>query len=228
MHQLTAWIKESEKQEVPCAIRAAIAHYQFATIHPYFDGNGRTARLLTNLVLHLGGYDLKGLYSLEEYYAKNLGGYYEAISIGPSHNYYAGRAEADITVWIDYFCLGMAMSFEAVAKRAEAAATSGVSDKHAQLRALDAMQRKCLELFPDCGREPMHSQKGIGICWIDGVVDFWQAYRGISRALVANGGYKFLLQIENGLVKLRLYRNFDWFECAPTDSMRILHQRHRS
>lgn len=147
MKQLAAWIADSEKQAVPCAIRAAIAHYQFATIHPYIDGNGRTARLLTNLVLHLGGYDLKGLYSLEEYYARNLGAYYGAISIGPSHNYYMGRAEADITPWIDYFCQGMASSFEAVAKRAEEAAARGVSDTHSHLRSLQPMQRKCLELF---------------------------------------------------------------------------------
>jgi Fic family protein len=146
MKQLVAWLKDAVR-EVPCAIRAAIAHYQFATIHPYIDGNGRTARLLTNLVLHMGGYDLKGLYSLEEYYARNLAAYYEALAIGPSHNYYMGRAEADITAWIDYFCLGMASSFEAIANRAEEAAKSGITDKHVQLRSLDAMQRKCLELF---------------------------------------------------------------------------------
>ena len=147
MKQLTEWIRISERNVVPCAIRAAIAHYQFATIHPYLDGNGRTARLLTNAVLHLDGYGLKGLYSLEEYYAKNLGAYYQAIAIGPSHNYYFGRAQADITPWIDYFCAGMARSFEAVAERAELAASAGVSDKHIQLRALDPMQRRCLELF---------------------------------------------------------------------------------
>ena len=62
------------------AIIAAIAHYQFATIHPYFDGNGRTARLLTNLVLHKSGYGLKGIYSLEEYYATNLQADYDALA----------------------------------------------------------------------------------------------------------------------------------------------------
>ncbi|HEB92582.1 MAG TPA: hypothetical protein ENI94_03765 [Gammaproteobacteria bacterium] len=43
-------------------IIAAIAHYQLATIHPYYDGNERTARLLTNFVLHKSGYGLKGIY----------------------------------------------------------------------------------------------------------------------------------------------------------------------
>jgi len=100
-----------------CPIRAGIAHYQFATIHPHYDGNGRTARLLTALILHQGGYDLKGVYSLDEYYARNLGDYYEALTIGPSHNYYAyyaGRADSDITKWVDYFCEGVADSFENV------------------------------------------------------------------------------------------------------------------
>ena len=83
MADMVAWIKDSNAQGLPCPIRAGIAHYQFATIHPYYDGNGRTARLLTTLILHLGGYDLKGLYSLEEYYARNLGAYYEALDRRP-------------------------------------------------------------------------------------------------------------------------------------------------
>lgn len=66
MKAMLKWIHEA--QDVPCPMVAGIAHYQLATIHPYYDGNGRTARLLTTLILHLGGYDLKGLYSLEEYY----------------------------------------------------------------------------------------------------------------------------------------------------------------
>jgi Fic family protein len=96
MKELITWIKSTGREELPCPLRAAIAHFQFATIHPYDDGNGRTARLLTTLVLHMAGYDLKGLYSLEEYYAANLGAYYEALTVGPSHNYYLGRAKADI------------------------------------------------------------------------------------------------------------------------------------
>lgn len=110
MAQLVTWIEKN--QHLPVPLLAAIAHYQYATIHPYYDGNGRTARLITTFLLHRGGYDLKGLYCLEEYYARNLGAYYDAISIGPSHNYYLGREEADITPWIDCFIAGMVYSFE--------------------------------------------------------------------------------------------------------------------
>lgn len=147
MRELVTWITSSERLEFPCPMRAAIAHYQFATIHPCYDGNGRTARLLTTLILHLGGYGLKGLYSLEEYYARNLGGYYEALTVGPGHNYYDGRAEADITKWVEYFCAGMAESFESVKRRAQESAGSGAQDYSPALRNLDPRQRKALELF---------------------------------------------------------------------------------
>lgn len=147
MQAMVTWINKSII--TPCPITASIAHYQFATIHPYYDGNGRTARLLTTLILHLGGYDLKGLYSLEEYYARNLGAYYEAISVGDSHNYYMGRAEADITKWIEYFIEGMAVSFENVVKRMQDAQHQGQPDHSAKLRTLDPRQRKVLALFQE-------------------------------------------------------------------------------
>ena len=71
MTGLAEWINEST-HTLPIPIVAAIAHYQFVTIHPYYDGNGRTARILTTLLLHQGGYDLKGIYNLEEYYYQHI------------------------------------------------------------------------------------------------------------------------------------------------------------
>jgi Fic family protein len=147
MKALVVWISSSQQDSLPCPMRAAIAHYQFATIHPYYDGNGRTARLLTTLILHLGGHDLKGLYSLEEYYARDLARYYEALSVGPSHNYYAGRGEAEITAWIEYFCEGVASSFENVRRRAHEAAGRGAADQSAVLHRLNPRQRNALALF---------------------------------------------------------------------------------
>lgn len=148
MQNLVSWIKENE--QLPCPIVAGIAHYQFAIIHPYYNGNGRTARLLTTLILHLGGYDLKGLYSLEEYYAKNLMGYYRAISVGPSHNYYFGRAESDINHWVEYFTEGMAFSFDKVVSQMMDSKAKGEKDHSNLLRTLDPKQRKALELFRQC------------------------------------------------------------------------------
>ena len=147
MKELTAWIITSKQANLPSSIRAGIAHYQFATIHPYYDGNGRTVRLLTTLILHLDGYGLKGLFSLEEYYARKLGAYYEALTVGPSHNYYGGRATSDIAKWIEYFCEGMADSFEKVQTRTTEAALKGEPDRASLLRQLDPRQRKAMTLF---------------------------------------------------------------------------------
>ena len=145
MSGMIDWIHKQKKLPIP--IVAAIVHYQFATIHPYYDGNGRTARLLTTLVLHQGGYDLKGLYSLEEYYAQNLPAYYNAISIGPSHNYYEGRATSDITSWISYFLEGMAIAFEKVRNKMLESQKKGRKDYRVLMRLLDPRQRKALGLF---------------------------------------------------------------------------------
>ncbi|ETW92370.1 MAG: hypothetical protein ETSY2_53605, partial [Candidatus Entotheonella gemina] len=127
--------------ELPIPIVAALAHYQLATIHPYFDGNGRAARLLTTLILHRFGYGLKGIYTLEAYYAQNLPAYYEALAVGPSHNYYLGRAEADVTDFVTYFCLGMAEACTRIRNRAEALQGQGTWDQSPILRELTAQQR---------------------------------------------------------------------------------------
>lgn len=149
MAEMVAWIND-HAASTPGPIVAAIAHYQFATIHPYFDGNGRVARLLTNTILHQHGYGLHGIYNLEEYYARNLRDYYAALDVGKSHNYYMGRAKADISRWMRYFLGGMAESFEAVRRKMEQFA--GTGDQSNWIRSLDARQRKVLPLFEEWRR----------------------------------------------------------------------------
>ncbi|MFZ4576152.1 MAG: Fic family protein [Phycisphaerales bacterium] len=148
MHALIHWIRVNVAgRSLPVPLIAACAHYQYATIHPYDDGNGRTARLLTTLILQHQAYGLKGIYSLEEYYARDLEGYYRALSLGPSHNYYMGRAETDITPFLAYFLGGMADAFSKVRIKAGDAAKRGAADHSSLLRELDPKQRRVLELF---------------------------------------------------------------------------------
>lgn len=152
MAALVDWVNaELDRRELPTPIVAAIAHYQYATIHPYYDGNGRTARLLTTLILHKSGYGLKGIYSLEEHYVRDLAGYYAALAVGPSHNYYLGRAEAEITGFLDYFCRSMADAFSAVRMQAARAVARDARDASPLLRQLDPRQRRVLELYRDQG-----------------------------------------------------------------------------
>ena len=100
---LTAWISKAKKENICPVIVSAFAHSEIATIHPFADGNGRTARLLATLILYQRGYDFKKLFALEDYYNKNRPAYYKAIHLGKN---YEERLKADLTNWLDYFAGG--------------------------------------------------------------------------------------------------------------------------
>lgn len=147
MAEMVSWIHQSEV-DIPVPVIAGIAHYQFVTIHPFYDGNGRTARMLATWILYRGGYDLGKFYSLEEFYAEDLEGYYQALVTHPHHNYYFGRNEADMTPWLDYFLKGMSVVFERVAAEVEEQAHGEKVDHIDELlRPLDHRARRVLGLF---------------------------------------------------------------------------------
>lgn len=148
MKDLIDWVNDNINT-LPTPVVAGLFHYQFVTIHPYFDGNGRTARLMTSYIMRKFGYGLKGIYSLEEYYAKNLKDYYQALATHPHHNYYFGRHEADLTPWLEYFIKGVATAFTNIEIKAKEKDITGKADVSPILRKLDIKQRKILELFTE-------------------------------------------------------------------------------
>ena len=147
MASLVNWANDAEKSGLPAPLIAALVHYQFVTIHPYYDGNGRTARLLATFLLHKSGYGLGGFFSLEEHHARDLPAYYRALTAHPHHNYYFGRSEADLTPWLEYFTSTLAEVFEAVRIRAERCVAEGVAAEPEDLRRLDPRARIVLGLF---------------------------------------------------------------------------------
>ena len=85
-------------------IVAAVVHYQLVTIHPFEDGNGRTARLLSGYILDINGYGFNGIGSLEEYFAYDVEEYYDSIQMGLPALYYSGRDNPPHPeLWINYF-----------------------------------------------------------------------------------------------------------------------------
>lgn len=114
MQELVRWIATSK---YPPPITAAIAHFGINSIHPYYDGNGRTSRLLTKLILRQAGYDVHGLLCLEDFYFKDINNYYEGLTIKDSTDYYSGRAIFPITSWLEYFCEGLVYSTKQALKR---------------------------------------------------------------------------------------------------------------
>lgn len=127
-------------RETPPILKAGIAHYQFVSIHPFMDGNGRTARALATLVLYREKYDLKRFYSLEEYYNEDLKGYYNALHHCQGVHYY-DTPNPDITTWLEYFLKGAAVIFDEVKEKALEA-----TKKH-----LPPRSKKDLELLQKIG-----------------------------------------------------------------------------
>ncbi|MDP3974027.1 MAG: Fic family protein [Candidatus Daviesbacteria bacterium] len=115
---LLTWLKKAAKEGLHPIIRAGILHLEFASIHPFTDGNGRTTRLLTQLHLLQGGWDFRKILVLDEYYNQDRLEYYNALQIDKT---YRERIGKDITSWIEYFTEGFLV--EALRVKADIQAT---------------------------------------------------------------------------------------------------------
>lgn len=109
------WLNGDEGRDVHPVLRAGISHYVLAYIHPFVDGNGRTARAFATLVMFSEGYDIKKLFSLEEYFDRNAGRYYSTLQ--SVSNQKAELKDKDLTVWLEYFCEGLAEELERVKEK---------------------------------------------------------------------------------------------------------------
>ena len=100
MREYAEWLNAGHRDLAPY-YRAALAHLNFVAIHPFNDGNGRTARLIEALVLYRAGYKSHELVSLEEFFGRDTRSYYVALSesLGPVYR----PEDHDVTPWADYY-----------------------------------------------------------------------------------------------------------------------------
>lgn len=107
------WLNSSEGREVHPILRSAISHYVISSVHPFTDGDGRTARGFATLILFAEGYDIKKLFSLEEYFDKNAFDYYDSLRKADLTNE-ASFEDRDLTGWIEFFTKALAIELTKV------------------------------------------------------------------------------------------------------------------
>ena len=96
----------TDRGKIDPLILAGLFHKQMVLIHPFMDGNGRTARLATKVLLAEMGLDTFNLFSFENYYNQNVTRYFQKV--GETGNYYDLVSWGiDFTPWLEYFTEGI-------------------------------------------------------------------------------------------------------------------------
>ncbi len=118
IEEFLAWLNSDASQVVHPVLKAGIIHYELARIHPFTDGNGRTARAIATLSLFLDNYDIKQFFSLEEYFDKTAPDYYMVLQL-VSNQPVASESQRDLTPWLEYFTQGLAQEFVRIKERVQ-------------------------------------------------------------------------------------------------------------
>lgn len=98
MGALEAFMHQPD-ETMPVLVKAALAHVQFETIHPFLDGNGRLGRLLIALLLHEGGLLAEPMLYLSLYFKQHRSVYYALLD--------RVRTQGDWEAWVDFFLEGV-------------------------------------------------------------------------------------------------------------------------
>jgi len=108
VEEFLEWLNSDEGRAMHPIFRAAMTHYESVRMHPFSEGNGRTARAFATLVLYAEGYDFKRFFSLEQYFDGDMEEYYKAILSVQEND------TNDMTFWLEYFCYGLAIELDRV------------------------------------------------------------------------------------------------------------------
>ena len=112
MTDFVAWLNHLSSQDIHPSIRAAITQYVLVAIHPFIEGNGRISRAFAMIPLYVEGYDIRRLFSLEEYFDRNAETYYNTIQ--STHELNSDIFLRDLTNWISYYTEALAIELSRV------------------------------------------------------------------------------------------------------------------
>lgn len=145
MAEFIDWLNNPTPLNLSPILYAGIAHYKLVAIHPFMDGNGRTTRILTKLMLKKLGYDFITYFSLESYYNRERKLYYTALDSADSHRV---GDNPDLSTWLEYFTLALYVQ----AERAKVRIEDLIKTKQRQSNVhLNARQKKIISYIRDHG-----------------------------------------------------------------------------
>lgn len=145
LEDLINWINSEESRQMHPVIKAGIVHYELSRIHPFVEGNGRCARAVATLILFLEGYDIRKLFSLEEYFDSDPLNYYTTLQT-VSNQLVLDTNERDLTPWLEYFTEGVAIELNKVKERVKRISTDArVKDKLGEQVTLNERQMIIME-----------------------------------------------------------------------------------
>ncbi|MBU0999938.1 Fic family protein [Patescibacteria group bacterium] len=127
---LLNWLKTAKKDKIHPILIAGIFHLEFVSIHPFTDGNGRVARLLTQLLLYRLKWDFRKIIVLEDYYNLDRLAYYNALHSEEGKTYVQGR---EFTSWLEYFATGFLVEAKKVSEKIQSIGYGKVSEKSEQI-----------------------------------------------------------------------------------------------
>lgn len=154
------WLNDASSREVHPIIRAGISHYVLVAIHPFVEGNGRTVRAFSSLILMREGYNIKKFFSLEEHFDEDPGSYYEAIAEVDRQSPNLGARE--ITPWLEYFTGVVAIELEKIKDKVrKLSVDSRLKVKFGEQVALTERQMRLIEYLGDQGSGGMNELKRV-------------------------------------------------------------------
>lgn len=144
VEEFLTWLNYEKTKDINPVILAGIAHYEVARIHPFIDGNGRTARLLATLILFKSGFDHRRFFALDDYYDQDRPGYYAALKTVKAN-------KDDLTSWLEYFTDGVLYSVNKVKDVIQKLGFTQKVDEAEQIE-LTEKQIKILQKLKEKGR----------------------------------------------------------------------------
>lgn len=145
MKNFIEWLNSEEALKLHPVLVAGISHYELARIHPFVDGNGRTARALATLILYIREFDIKRFFTLDDYYDSDRNAYYNALRS-------VDQSNLNLTKWLEYFTEGVRISILRVKEKIlQLSIEKGKQREKGQI-ALSERQMKIIEFIQRNGK----------------------------------------------------------------------------